>query len=288
MINICYIEQAMSKKGWGLILLAIGLIGLLVFIFYQDSAKGKATIQLNSYPKAKVYINNQEAGTTPYQNDTLQGGEVLFRLVPEATFSASWERKLVLTPKTETIVNWKFDPNPEQEAGEIIYLEKTSLKNKAGLTVTCQPDACSVSVDGQMRGFAPLALEDIGAGSHRIILALPGYKTREVLARAINHYRLVVEVKLAKESTSGASIVETKDEEELGKEETERPYILIKETPTGWLRVRMGSSTAATEAAKVNPGEKYPLLDEKSGWYKIRYQRDKEGWVSGRYAEKFE
>jgi len=67
-----------------------------------------------------------------------------------------------------------------------------------------------------------------------------------------------------------------------------KPYVLIKETPTGWLRVRMEPSTTATEAAKVNPGEKYPLLEEKGGWYKIRYSGDKEGWISAQYATKFE
>jgi len=279
----------MTKKGLGLILAAIGLIGLLIFIFYRGLDKGKATVRLNAYPKAKIYINNQEAGTTPYQNDSLKAGEMVFRLVPEATFSASWERKLVLTSNTETVINWEFDPDPEREAGEILYLEKTSLKDKAGLTVTCQPDACSVTVDGQMRGFAPLTLEDIGEGSHKIIISLPGYKTREILARAVKHYRLVAEVKLAKESTSTASIAEKEQGgEETTKEEIERPYVVIKDTSTGWLRVRMGPSTATTEAAKVNPGEKYPLLDEESGWYKIRYQKDKEGWISGRYAEKFE
>jgi uncharacterized protein YgiM (DUF1202 family) len=50
----------------------------------------------------------------------------------------------------------------------------------------------------------------------------------------------------------------------------------------------MEPSTVATEAAKVNPGEMYPLLDEESGWYKIEYQKDEEGWISGQYAEKYE
>jgi len=44
----------------------------------------------------------------------------------------------------------------------------------------------------------------------------------------------------------------------------------------------------ATEAAKVNPGETYPFLDEKEGWFKIEYDKDKEGWISGKYAEKVE
>ena len=41
-----------------------------------------------------------------------------------------------------------------------------------------------------------------------------------------------------------------------------------------------------TEAAKINPGEMYPYLnEEENGWYKIEYEADKEGWVSGTYVD---
>ena len=275
------------KKLLGLILAAIGTASLTIFVFSRGWSQKKATIQLNAYPKAIVYIDGREAGTTPYRNDKIKAGESHFRLVPEASFSAVWERKLILTPNTETVVNWEFSPDPEKEAGSILYLEKTSLKDKAGLIVTCHPDSCSVTVDGQMRGFAPLNLEDVGEGSHQIVVALPGYKGREIMAKVAKGYRLVVEVKLAKESEMTTKqeepIEETSDEEE-----PSQTQVLIKETPTGWLRVRTGPSTAATEAAKVKPGEKYPFLEEKNGWYKIEYQEGKEGWVSGRYAQKLD
>ena len=278
----------MTKRGLLLIIAVLGVGGLVVFVFHGPLVKGKATVQLNASPKATVYIDGREAGTTPYENNTLKAGEIDFRLIPEASFSASWQRKLTLAPKTKSVVNWEFDPNPDNEAGAILYFEKTSLRDKAGLIVTSEPDNCSVSVDGQMRGFSPLNLEDIGEGSHKIFISLPGYKAREVMARAINNYRLVLEVKFAKEVVSTGSAVAVESEVADEKPTIDKPYVLIKDTPTGWLRVRMEPSTAATEAAKVDPGEKYALLDEKSGWYKIKYEQEKEGWISGRYAEKFD
>jgi uncharacterized protein YgiM (DUF1202 family) len=48
----------------------------------------------------------------------------------------------------------------------------------------------------------------------------------------------------------------------------------------------MEPSTAASEAAKVNPGDRFLLLDEQSGWYQIEYEQDQEGWISSTYAEK--
>ena len=60
----------------------------------------------------------------------------------------------------------------------------------------------------------------------------------------------------------------------------------ILPTGTGFLRVRSGSGTAHAEITRVHPGEKYPLLEEVSGWYKIRLVDQTEGWISGRYAKK--
>lgn len=296
----------MTKKGILVLIGVVGVAGLAIFLFGGRLGKKKAAIQLNAHPRAAVYINGEEAGTTPYDNSEIKAGEISLRLVPEATFSASWERKLVLNPETQTVVNWEFNANSELEAGELLYLEKTSFKDKAGLVVSCVPDSCSVTVDGQMRGFAPLNLEDIGDGSHKILISLPGYKTREIMARAISNYRLLIEIKMAEETVSEEELTDQEKEEEeeeegeegtkeageeekeAGEEEMERPYVLIKDTPTGWLRVRIEPSTAATEAAKVDPGDKFSLLDEESGWYKIEYDDGEEGWISGRYAEKFE
>jgi len=286
----------MTKRGLFFVFAATAVVVFfaLVFIFRAGFSKKKAAVSLNAFPKAKVYIDNKEAGSTPYENDNIAPGEITLKLVPEATYSASFEKKLVLNPETLTIVNWEFDADSEKTAGDMISLEKTGLKDKAGLQVICQPDACTVSVDGEMRGFAPLSLEDIGEGGKKISLSHPGYKTREVIAKTIKNYRLVVETKLAKEIITE----ETEEEKEAtvsaqktGKKEEvslEKPYVVIEETPTGWLRVRMEPSATATEAAKINPGDKFPLLDEENGWYKIEYKKGENGWISGKYAEKFE
>jgi len=89
---------------------------------------------------------------------------------------------------------------------------------------------------------------------------------------------LVVEVKLAQ---SGEVV------EEIGEETVEEVVkILIKDTPTGWLRVRDKASTAGSEVGRVEPGDEYELLDEDNGWYKIEYEQGEEGWISAQYANK--
>jgi len=290
----------MAKKRLFIIIAALFILLSLIFVFFAGIKKKRAALQLNAHPRATVFIDAKEAGTTPYRNDKLSSGEILIKMVPEDNKGDSFERKLMLNPETETVINWEFNADYDNQAGEILYLEKTSLKDRAGLIVACIPDSCSVTVDGQMRGFAPLNLEDVGQGSHRIVISLPGYKEKEIMAKAVNHYRLVVEAKLAKDDF----FLETAKEEATGSADLDAdaadidqttatadiatPYVVILDTPTGWLRVRSGPSTAATESAKVDPGEKFPLLDEANGWFEIEYEEGSTGWISGTYAEKFE
>ena len=62
--------------------------------------------------------------------------------------------------------------------------------------------------------------------------------------------------------------------------------ITIQETPTGFLRVRKEPTVSSEEIGRVNPGETFTLIEEKTGWYKIELKDKQEGWVSSQYAKK--
>jgi type IV pilus assembly protein PilM len=68
--------------------------------------------------------------------------------------------------------------------------------------------------------------------------------------------------------------------------EEEPIFVTVRDTPTGWLRVREGPATTNLEIAKIYPGEKYEVLEEKQGWYKIQLKDEKEGWASATYIKK--
>lgn len=72
-----------------------------------------------------------------------------------------------------------------------------------------------------------------------------------------------------------------------GSAEIARPYVVIKNPGTGWLRVHSEPAGGTeNEVAKVDSGDKYPFIEKNdSGWFKIEYEPGQEGWVSGQYAE---
>jgi len=275
----------MSKKGLLVLIGVVGVIGLIVFIFTGRIGEKKAAISLDAYPPATVYINGQRAGSTPYENDKIEAGETTIKLVPEeGDLTEAWERTIHLNANTQTFINWEFNSQPELSGGRVIYLEKTGVADKAELLVSCQPDECAVSIDNQMRGFTPRNLEDVEEGEHRILVSAPGYKDVEIMARTLNNYRLVAKIDLIRqeEETVEQLTPTPTDEVEL------ESKVKIKDTPTGWLRVRDGPGTSNQEITKVNPGDEFPYLKKESGWYKIEYEDGKEGWVSASYVEELE
>jgi len=58
--------------------------------------------------------------------------------------------------------------------------------------------------------------------------------------------------------------------------------VTIKDTSTGWLRVR--EKPGGKEIGRVYPGEEYKFIGQESGWYQIEFEGG-EAWISGSWAE---
>lgn len=263
------------------------LILILASVFLSGCTLGtkKSGLEITSFPVAKVYINGKEMGITPYKNMGLKPGENEIKLVAD---DKEWKRKVDLQNNISTIVNWQFGETTDEDNGYVLSLEKTGSK-KAALMVNTSPDKTTVNVDGQVRGISPIKIGDINEGDRQLSISFRGYKDLNVFVKAINEYQLVINAKLAVEKANIDQIVTTEtqatDSADLGPA-IAQSKILIKETETGWLRVRELNSNVSKEVTKVKPGESYVLLDEKDGWYKIDLGNGKSGWVSTTYGEK--
>lgn len=237
-----------------------------------------AALRVESLPRSQVFLNDNEVGKTPFEDEKLTPGEYSLRLLPEtsATFS-SWERKIKLNPGLLTYVNYIFGSTESQSAGEVLTLEKSSQEN-GEMVVLSDPEGANFSLDGQLQGATPKALSGFGNEEHEISFSLAGHHGRSLKIRTLKGYKLLASVKLAKIIEEEVAIPSVDDKER----------VRILETPTGWLRVRAEPTINAIETAKVKPGEEYTLIEEVKDWLKIEHQEGKEGWISSQYAQKVE
>ncbi len=280
--------KIMNKKA---VLIIIIFLVVLIFGGYKLlslKSSGIAGLKVISSPNASIFLNDKLLGKTPY-DDKYASGEYILKLIPEGISdqTISWQGKINLNPSLLTYVNRELGTSELTSAGEILVLEKIS-QSQTQLGIVSQPDGATVLVDGQEKGSTPLSPIEITAGEHEVAVSSPGFSGRTVRILAVTGFKLSANIQLALApgqeipATASATTIQTKDKE------MARPYVLIKDTPTGFLRVRVASSLSATEAAQVKPGEKYPFVDQKEGWFQITYETGNNGWVSSSYAQKVE
>lgn len=243
----------------------------------------KSGVEIMSYPPAKVFIDGKEAGMTPYKNKNLKPGETEIKL---STEEREWKKRVKLVNNASTVIDWEFGKKEEEESGGyILYMEKTGDKQKAGLMVNAVPDKSSVKMDGEVKGLTPMRMDDIGESDKQVTIFFPGHKTINVFVKPVAGWQLIIDAKLMKEELVKLREKSLEAEIKQAEEET-KEKVVIKETETGWLRVREASSSGSREIGKVKPGEKYILLEEAEGWYLIEIDNETKGWVSARYVDK--
>jgi uncharacterized protein YgiM (DUF1202 family) len=288
------------------LLIGLGAISLSIFLSGCSFKKAPAALQINTNPPANVFVDGKVLGKTPFQSSEMQAGEITVKLIPESTEEplSSWESKITLNSGVLTLIERELAYSEESSSGQILTLEKSKDKEKAALTVISNPDGALIHIDGEAKGFTPITIDQIGVGDHQIVLSKDGYIEKSIRARAVAGFKLVVNAKLGQEASSESSatpsgtpsgtpapsakpsVKPSAKPSAAESSDSSSTTIEIKETPTGWLRVRKEASTVAVEVGKVNPGDTFEILEEENGWYKIEYEEDSEGWISGQYAKK--
>lgn len=287
----------MTKKTIVIIFLCLVLILVLGFlgkIFILDRrVNAFSGLKINSIPRADISLNTKSVGKSPYENTKLTPGEYTLKLSVTGTFGNyyPWSTKIKLVPESLTYVNRILGPNDQQSSHQIVWLEKLANQNSKELAVVTSPDGATIEVDGLDEGSAPKIISNLGAGDHTIVISKNGYSDQVVEGIIVAGKRLNISAKLAKsvnlpELSEKPATESAKPATSSAKPNPALPYILIKETGLGFLRVRFGPTTSASETGKVNVGEKFPLLKEESGWTQIKIGTSS-GWVSDQYIEKF-
>lgn len=273
-------------------------MGFVIYKLAFGRNQAVAGLKIQSTPSSSIYLDEKFIGKTPYDGRHPAGNFVL-KLVTEESGGAAWQDKIVLTSQTLTFVKKELGTSELTTSGEVVFLENIG-NEETQLAVSSSPDAAIVSVDGMEKGITPLNLP-ITEGEHDVVVSSTGFIGRTVKIKAIKGFRVSIISQLALSSepvtdtqiptptgasgtvnpTAGVSSGTSPDE-------PAKPYVIIKDTPTDFLRVRLDASLAASEVAKLNPGDKVPFIEEKSGWFKVTYGEGKDGWISSRYADKVE
>lgn len=274
-----------------LIILFGAFVGGRYILLNTQNVNGK--IRIVTSPSSNVFINNVAVGKTPFE-EKYKVGEYLLKLIPEASQTASWQGKVKIYKNALSYVNRELGSTDIASAGEILTIgkmEKTKDKKLGEIYVETEPSGAIVHLDNDEKGVAPLILADVVRGDHEISVYMPGFLRRTEKINVDSGYRLNAHFKLAIDPNQQLLPKEEKKEATDSAKVTKTIVVIsdsVRDTPIGALRVREEASISASESARVNAGDKFELLDEDEGWYKIEYEKGKQGWVYSQYALKQE
>lgn len=260
------------KKYILLSLFTISLIVLLAkfALLILPGVGEKAGLRVSSMPEgAKVFVNEKEVGQTPYENTTLTNKEYTIRVSEN---EAQWQGKVKLNFGTMTIINREISKNTTMAIGEVLSLEKGK-----GVTVLSSPNTADIEIEGKYYGKTPLHL-DVEPKEYTFLISKQGFLKRSIKATVPENYRLILNVDL---SISELDLTNISTQAI-----TETPKLIVKNTPTGFLRVRDKASLSGKEIAQVSPGDELVLLEELPSWDRVRLSDGKEGYVFVSYVEK--
>lgn len=279
----------------------------------------KAALSVKATPKATIFLDGEHLGQTPYYNEKLKQGEYVLKIVPESSGEALsiWEGRLTLSPGILTVVDRELGLTQDSSSGEILSFEPLADKNDISMTVVTTPDGAVVNLDGEPRGFAPLSIDDLSEGDHILVITSPGYRERSIKTKTVKGHKLIASVQLARETVA----IETEEEEEATKSaeaspktspkpsptpspgaspspqaspkssptaDIARPYAQVNNEVDGYVNCRSGPVRESDNlVTTLDHGDKFPFLDEQSGWYQVEYETDKQCWITGKYAEKY-
>ncbi|OGY30593.1 MAG: hypothetical protein A3A57_00840 [Candidatus Woykebacteria bacterium RIFCSPLOWO2_01_FULL_41_12] len=145
--------------------------------------------------EARVYLNDEGKGETPFLGKKLPVGEVKLRLEAEINSPRSqkvvFSRTISLNTASLTSVNYDFGPDERLSSGDI-----RSKRVGEGLVVVTHPSKAVVFLNGLEVGGGPVSLFP-SKGIHKLKISLAGYYSRELEIDVEPGKRSIVEVFLA-------------------------------------------------------------------------------------------
>ena len=270
-----------------ILLFSIATFAIIRYLII-DKTKRKGVLKIVSSPVSSLFINNNAIDRpTPYENK-FQPGEYTIKLIPrgDATSSASWEGKVMVYSNSVTYINRELGSSQKTSSGEMftpIPMKNNPTKPNTGeISVDTEPIGAIIRLDNDEKGVSPLLLSEVSKGTHELSVSLPGFFPKIKKINIETSYRVNVSFKLAIDQSQK---IEEPKATPSAKTKEQDLEIEILETEVGFLRVRKEPNVNSEEVGRVNPSDIFRIIDEASGWLKINYEPNKEGWVLKSYTK---
>lgn len=311
----------MKKKLLFLVILFVGFILFTIASVFLLKKDHDPELKIISSPNAVVTVDGKTIGKTPIDGYTVPAGEHMVTLKAEGS-NVLWQGKIQAFNNSKTYIDRELGTSEITSSGVVFWVHKKSksalqkvlptsrqdqTKNTGIIEIATDPIGTIIYLDNDEKGIAPLVMENVPIGEHEISAYSPGFIRRsqkikveagyivsgEIKLAIDKNYQKVEEPKISTDSamlsgtpvvSGGPTVIPS------GKvTPTLKPgmkSVKIKETPTGFLRVRASASTGGTEVGRVSPGDTFVIIMEENGWIQIEYETGKQGWVSGQYVER--
>jgi hypothetical protein len=293
------IALVMKRKA-AFLLFLLGLLVLIIgaYKLLRGRSAREGELRVETSPIVSVFLDNTHLGRAPIR-EKVASGEHTLKLVSESPTDqvAAWQGNVIVGPNLLTYVTAALSASELSSAVDILWLEKIS-GGRTELSVISNPDGATVLLNNETKGVTPVSLPDVAEGEYSLSVTSPGFLTRTMKIKVSPGYKLIASFKMAlaagapvaspTATPSGTPAPTGSATGSATFADPPKPFVVVKDTPTGFLRVRTEPSTSATEAARVNPGEKYTYFDSENGWYQIKYDGTNSGWVSGQYVDTVE
>jgi hypothetical protein len=263
--------------------------------FWIEKSASQTVLSITSEPTgASIFIDNTEVGRTPYSSSNLSAGEYDVRI--EMTGYEGQMAGIKIQKGFNLNIAYKLFPIPVpakvslMEGSESLY---NLTMNNTAVTADAENWAKAVHYWNITRG---VNLAGSGVNKDPVFDYYVDHKG-DLYDRNATSIATKEDFSRLKEISKGAYLGRTSDGEGVTPQAKEALKALseagiaggktatVKQTGTGWLRVRDNAGLAGVEIARVDVGKKYSILEETTEWVKIKISDTVSGWVSKTYVD---
>lgn len=259
----------------------------------EKNNSGTVATVISEPSNAAVFINNDNMGNTPFSSNTLSEDSYDVRVEAPGYEAQSIRIKVIKGYTVNLAVKLFPVPVPQRiskfEGSDSLY---NGILDNDMVTTDTNVWVKGVVYWNKTRG---INLENLGVNKDPVFdyyLDYKGYlydKNGDIITGLTDMQKL-------KDLKAGLYLGKTSEGESISSAAKATLQLFsgistakmatIRQTPTGWLRVRSTAGLNGTEIARVDVGAKYEILEEAQGWVKIKVSDTVSGWVSAEYVTK--